>query len=229
MGRPVTDLTNKKCGLWTVLSRATPPVDGCNNALWNVRCVCGTTKTLPSRHLTDSRAAKGCHKCGVRLRDGAANKLTGRVLGSWTVLERVGTCGTGKNRKSTWRCSCPSEHTQVLSSTDLKLQARCRSCAGLDTPTGGNGALVLTAAEVAKLYSPLVYMWRLDMEWLYIGSSAYGVARVFDSNHTSSHAARLAGAELHLILCASHMEAQDLEKDLIHDLKPRLNKIIPDR
>lgn len=229
MGRPVIDLTGKVFGAWTVKERAVPPTDKCNNARWVCICSCGFMRVLPSRHLTDSRQMKGCHRCGVRLICGTSNDLTGKVIGGWTVISRAGTRGTQKNRKSVWRCKCYIGHEQQLTSADLRSSASCRSCDGKDTPVGSNGTVYLSPSDVARLYSPMVYMWRLASEWLYIGSTALGLSRVFDARHESSHESRKLGAELHLITCKTAVEAQALEQDLIYALKPRYNIVIPDR
>lgn len=76
MGRKHIDLTGKRCGLWTVLSRT-------KNG-WLCRCDCGTQKNV--RHYFNIKSGRS-RSCGCQ-RGSKGPRVTykGNRYGSWTVL-----------------------------------------------------------------------------------------------------------------------------------------------
>ena len=62
MGRKdIVDMTGKKIGKWSVVSRAENYKDG--SAMWNLICECGNTKTSKGTMLREGRST-GCVSCG---------------------------------------------------------------------------------------------------------------------------------------------------------------------
>lgn len=56
----VKDLTGQIIGRLTVLKRSEPASDENRHALWDVRCACGTEKTLSSLHIANGTESCGC-------------------------------------------------------------------------------------------------------------------------------------------------------------------------
>ena len=74
------DLTGRRFGKWTVLSRA--PNEKCGKISFNVRCDCGTEKQVRSQSLTSGGTTQ-CYFC-VHLRHGdAAVGKTASEYNSW--------------------------------------------------------------------------------------------------------------------------------------------------
>lgn len=66
----VKDLTGQIFGRLTVLKRGTPASDANRHALWDVRCTCGTEKTLPSIALSTTHT----QSCGCLQREQLAER-----------------------------------------------------------------------------------------------------------------------------------------------------------
>lgn len=113
MGRIFKDLTGKKFGKWTVISRSKferPTKDG--NISWDCRCECGSTTVFQSKHLRayawkerEHGILTGCRNCTKLSRNGSEN-ITGGVFGTWRVISYAGVVGEGSSRKSQWKCEC---------------------------------------------------------------------------------------------------------------------------
>lgn len=95
------DLTGKKFGDLTVISRADDYVSpsGAHNAQWNCHCSCGKSTVARGDYLKSGRISSCVHK--IRF------DLTGQVFGMLTVLYRTKDLHTKKGqRRVKWHCRC---------------------------------------------------------------------------------------------------------------------------
>ena len=63
--------------------------------------------------------------------------------------------------------------------------------------------------------NPVVYIFATAERFTYIGSSKYGLYRIFDRRHTAVKKSIQAGASLYVVPCDSLSAARNLEIDLI--------------
>lgn len=152
------DLTGKKIGLWTVLSKA-KTVSG--RGMWNCVCECGTERAVLASSLINGRT-KSC---------GCLNKkkdLSGSVFGDLTVLRFEGY--SKKNPK--WICKCSCGEIVSVFESGLK-SGRTKNCGGVlhskyvgkrygrlvvlpNTKTTGNGLQYLCRCDCGKeIYSTI--------------------------------------------------------------------------
>ena len=107
MGRPVCDLTNKKFGKLTVISRdLSKPTGAGKSAYWICQCDCGNICSIRSDKLKNGITQScGCYSKEVRtqifLKD-----LTNQRFGKLKVLKRDLTKPQGKACFAYWICQC---------------------------------------------------------------------------------------------------------------------------
>lgn len=93
------DITGNRYGRLTVVKRTE---NRGNKPYWLCKCDCGNEKVVRA----DSLKNGAIKSCGCLLKESTASRhfkdLTGRKIGRWTVLERVGNNG----EHVTWRCRC---------------------------------------------------------------------------------------------------------------------------
>lgn len=70
----------------------------------------------------------------------------------------------------------------------------------------------------------MVYVFRKDNEYLYIGCSKNGLERVFAACHKKARQAQIEATHLDMILCSSVEEMTKLEAAMILKNKPLLNE-----
>lgn len=75
-----------------------------------------------------------------------------------------------------------------------------------------------------NLVSPLVYCWKRNNQYLYIGMSSRGVTRLFDKHERINKVED--EDKFEIIICDSIQEAIELEKKLIQTFKPIYNEVI---
>jgi hypothetical protein len=92
------------------------------------------------------------------------------------------------------------------------------------------GSIRWTLDQVRRATGPLVYIWWENMndKPLYIGQSRIGLNRVLDVEHHCAWA-RDKAKWIEFIVCETPEIAKQLEADLIILLKPKLNKVHPQR
>ena len=85
----------------------------------------------------------------------------------------------------------------------------------------------LKGSEISRLLAPCVYGWQRGNEWLYIGFSAYGLARVFSSNHHIFSKYTMWDSDIIYLwqpVGKSADQLKSLEMTLITVLEPRYNR-----
>lgn len=70
---------------------------------------------------------------------------------------------------------------------------------------------------------PMVYLWMRDDEYLYIGSTKYGMSRIYNHNVINRKEKIQDRDIIHLIEIDTIEEAKILEQKLISEHKPRYN------
>jgi len=124
IGKQLIDLTGKKFGLLTVLSRAenyTIPTG--TYPMWNVVCECGTHKIVRGQFLRGGTT----RSCGCRSgRHGLHKKddLTGKRFGTFTVQEYI--CTNNGNRL--YLCICDCKTARVVNQHELETGRRKGCC-----------------------------------------------------------------------------------------------------
>lgn len=113
----VIDLTNRRFGRWTVISRAQNNSRG--ESMWNCLCDCGNTKVVQGYALRKGKSLScGCLQKEIASKN-AFEDLSGQQFGRLTVIKYL---GSDKNKKSLWECECncnAKTHIQARTS-DLK-------------------------------------------------------------------------------------------------------------
>src|SRR5437899_1290054 len=80
--------------------------------------------------------------------------------------------------------------------------------------------------NIKKARGHVVYAWCRAEEWVYVGRSMWGLSRPFDQGHHVIGESEVVDLDRLLIwLCPDFESAKTLEKDLIREHKPRLNKV----
>ena len=74
---------------------------------------------------------------------------------------------------------------------------------------------------------PMVYVWRRGSAALYVGLGTRGLARPLGTHHALTEDAVLPTDKVDVYVCSTPLEAMDLEMELIHALKPTLNRARP--
>ena len=85
----------------------------------------------------------------------------------------------------------------------------------------------LKGTEIGRLLSPCVYGWQRGNEWLYIGFSEHGLARVFTSNHHVFNTYKMWETDVIYLWQPEGKtieQLKSLEQTLIIVLEPRYNK-----
>ena len=116
------DLTGKTFGQWTVLERAPSPTKE-TRAYWLCRCSCGGEYPRRARDLIQGKTSR-CQECYT---SSLGTDMTGRVFGSWTVLE-VSHASAG--RKLYWVCRCVCGRVKPVDGSTLRRgkSTQCGSC-----------------------------------------------------------------------------------------------------
>lgn len=130
MGRPAIDLTGKRFGKLTVISRVANANDG--HARWLCQCDCGNTIEVSSNVLKKGNTKS----CGCFNKQVASEKaktqykdLTGQRFGRLIALEIVGTQVNNNGRSSKlWRCSCDCGNTNFVTTSHHLLSGNTQSC-----------------------------------------------------------------------------------------------------
>ena len=108
-GRPAIDITGKRFGHWTVLTRAGTAKG--NAALWRCRCDCGKEKDLDGCALRKGNTLS----CGSHER----KKLAGNKYGKLTVIKYT--------ERGRWLCECDCGKTSVVTTNNLT-SGKTHSC-----------------------------------------------------------------------------------------------------
>lgn len=108
------DLTGQRFGMWTVLSRAAN--NARNEAMWNVRCDCGTERTVVQNSLCSGKSKS----CGCAVWNNLVGKRFGKLLVVEKSTQRVG------NRIS-FLCKCDCGREKIVSGHNLT-QGNVSSC-----------------------------------------------------------------------------------------------------
>lgn len=116
--RKTEDLTGKKFGLLTVLSK-TDEVRG-SNTVWECRCDCGNIVRVRGSSLSSGNT----RSCGCLRRKNASKDLTGKRFGNLTAVRPTDRRQSGN---IIWECACDCGKTALVSSANL-ISGRIRSC-----------------------------------------------------------------------------------------------------
>lgn len=84
-------------------------------------------------------------------------------------------------------------------------------------------AMQIVQMWMDDFYAPCVYVWRRNEEWLYVGMSRNGLARIGTGHHLLSATACRPNDEL-LVFRPSGGDIAAVEKKLIDANQPRYNK-----
>lgn len=123
-----TDLTNRKFGKLTVISRAENYISpsGKKYSMWLCKCDCGNTKIFRGDALkSGKRTDCGCQK-GNKIKESYERlyDITGQKINMLTVLERV---GSNEKQKALYKCRCDCGNIKIITAGDLK-SGRVVSC-----------------------------------------------------------------------------------------------------
>ena len=121
------DLTGKKFGRWTVLSRA--PNRGTRTA-WTCKCECGTVKDILSCHLKSGRS-KSCGCLRREVLEQRTIDLTGKRFGMLTVIAK----DTTPSCRTRWICKCDCGNIKSIEGIHLT-QGKITSCGCLNCSSG---------------------------------------------------------------------------------------------
>lgn len=120
------DLTGKKFGRWSVISRA--GINKFRQVLWRCHCVCGSIKEVPSNSLLGGKSKS----CGCLQVEASRGKLSS---GSRFHKLKVLTFEGAVNNRSMYRCICDCGNEVVVQMHRLK-QGITKSC-GCNRKTHG--------------------------------------------------------------------------------------------
>lgn len=123
-----TDLTNRKFGKLTVISRAENYIspNGKKYTMWICLCECGNTIITRGDTLTSGKRTDcGCQKEN-KLKENykMLYDITGKKINMLTVLERV---GSNEKQKALYKCKCDCGNIKIITACDLK-SGRVVSC-----------------------------------------------------------------------------------------------------
>ena len=86
-----------------------------------------------------------------------------------------------------------------------------------------------TRAQADRASRYLVYIFWIHKngkkEAVYVGRSSVGISRPLDPSHAQASIARGECHEIEFIICVTAAETDALERQLIYNLQPRLNKM----
>ena len=127
------DLTGKKFGRWTVVTRAE---NKNNNTIWYCKCECGTEKEVSGDTLKNGVSKScGCLRSEITSKRSAARKgtssgkkidLTGKQFDRLTVIEIAGRDNRGE---VLWKCICVCGNEKITTSSRLRtLQTKSCGC-----------------------------------------------------------------------------------------------------
>lgn len=123
-----TDLTNRKFGKLTVISRAENYISpsGKKYSMWLCKCECGNTKVIRGCGLTGGKCVDcGCQKENkIRKNYESLYDITGKKVNMLSVLERI---GSNENQKALYKCKCDCGNIKIITAGDLK-SGRVISC-----------------------------------------------------------------------------------------------------
>lgn len=126
-GRNLVNLTGRRFGRLTVVSRADDKYEPSGKAIvmWHCRCDCGNELDVRAATLVNgSTTSCGCAK-SVMTKD--FRDLTGRHFGRWTVLKLGQPQHRGKRTYRTWTCRCECGTVRDVSEQSL-VKGVSRSC-----------------------------------------------------------------------------------------------------
>lgn len=90
--------------------------------------------------------------------------------------------------------------------------------------------VILSGLIYKYLRGPIIYIWKRNEQYLYIGKSSEGIYRTFDRRHHAIGATQPNDDDqFEFIICDSKEEAIDLERRLIYSFKPVYNEILFDK
>ena len=120
--RPTEDLSNKKFGHLTVVTRVPKPEHlKSKGAYWLCKCDCGKEKIVMGKTLRNGEA----HSCGA-CRVDIVDDLTGQIFDNLTVIERDFS-RPSNNNGAFWKCRCTCGNTITVLGKNLKHQ-KYHSC-----------------------------------------------------------------------------------------------------
>lgn len=108
------DLSGRKFGLWTVISRT-------SDRKWNCKCACGTERDVLPSGLKSGNSR--CCGCDTGKKFALDEDLTGKQFGQWTVLQRAHNSPNGVM----WHCRCVCGKERTVRADGLR-RGRSRSC-----------------------------------------------------------------------------------------------------
>jgi hypothetical protein len=221
------DYTGRTFGRVTVVG-VTGTMVHSDKVYWNCICECGKSFVKASLYLLrrernpDLAATSQCRNCSVRQRTERVQygkdpyQLIGRTIRGWKIIAME------LNGYMTCECVvCGS--SQGLATQNIARKNVSLPCEICDEKRGIDGIISSTVydhAEIAKFIGPLVYVIRKSNEYLYIGSSNYGLTRLFDTSHKHFNLLCEDSSSIEVYYCKSYAEAAALERHLISILNP---------
>lgn len=82
---------------------------------------------------------------------------------------------------------------------------------------------VLKGSQLNLITGPMVYIWRRELEVLYIGCSMYGFGRFSNHHVMNGQIEVLSDDTIEILFMINKHEARKLEYKLIKELKPKYN------
>ena len=120
------DLTGKKFGRLTVLSRAKRPEGLVSSGVyWLCRCECGNEKIIMGKSLKNGKT----QSCGCYRHDRIIKNLVGQRFGKLVVIKPA---GINKYGRQLWECQCDCGNIHVTTGHNLQ-EGNCLSCGCLSS------------------------------------------------------------------------------------------------
>ena len=122
----LVELTGKRFGKLYVKGRAKPLYNN-TSAYWTCVCDCGTEVVVQGCQLYGKTKQTQCRNCAHA---GMTIDFTGRIFGSWTVIERAP--AHGRKGGAHWRCRCKCGTERIIAGVTLRCggSKQCRVCLG---------------------------------------------------------------------------------------------------
>lgn len=111
------DLSNKKFGLLTAISREIGPDK--RKTYWRCLCDCGNYTVVPAGDLKNAKV-RSCGCLSKQRKQNTVEDLTGRRFGSLTVESFAGFKIYSHERKAQWHCVCDCGKHIIVQANNLK-------------------------------------------------------------------------------------------------------------
>jgi hypothetical protein len=165
MPRNPKDILNQRFGKLVVLSFAGyedfgPRSDGTGRkslSTWICVCDCGQESKQIGGQLTSAKT-KSCGQCNSYGTNFSGEDLTGRVFGTYTVLDRAISASPRWKNSRSWNCRCECGKQIALQSSQLLLAQYpgCKTCKANKLPQG-RGKLT-----PVKRVTSTTFVWRCE-------------------------------------------------------------------